>query len=401
MPVAPNNPILLAQQQAMMTQVLTQHAAVTRRGRRLHVGNLPPGLNGDALRDLFNTTMRAAQLALDEHPCVNDVQMANAIDAKYAFIELRSVVETNNAMALNGMQLLGRALKISRPNDYAPSPPELDAVIIPPAVSATVTSSAPIGAGNMYGGAGALPRPNLHAGMPPMPPQAGGAAVAAAAAAAAAAASAAPGAPPGACPWPCQRASGAERCRLCRRRRRRCHDGRGDRRASGRTQPLAAALGGGGGGGGGDAQSLLSLSRRARRLHIGNLPTGVGLTADVLKQFFNAALVSASLHDAGIDGGEPIVDCNLGSEGKFGFLEFRTIAECTSCIALSGIELGGKALRVERPRDYAPMAETMTEALREAGLLGNTTIAPHGQDLLSGVAARRRRRRHRRRSGPR
>ena len=92
----------------------------------------------------------------------------------------------------------------------------------------------------------------------------------------------------------------------------------------------------------------------------------MGLTADVLKQFFNAALVSASLHDAGIDGGEPIVDCNLGSEGKFGFLEFRTIAECTSCIALSGIELGGKALRVERPRDYAPMAETMTEALREA-----------------------------------
>jgi hypothetical protein len=48
--------------------------------------------------------------------------------------------------------------------------------------------------------------------------------------------------------------------------------------------------------------NLMGLTRRARRLHVGNLPIGVGLTAEMLKQFFNAALTSASLHDAAIEG---------------------------------------------------------------------------------------------------
>ena len=42
----------------------------------MHVGNLPPGLTGQALKELFNATMRAAQLALDEGDCVNDVHVA-------------------------------------------------------------------------------------------------------------------------------------------------------------------------------------------------------------------------------------------------------------------------------------------------------------------------------------
>eukprot|EP00962_Isochrysis_galbana_P018580 scaffold5362_cov100-Isochrysis_galbana.AAC.10 len=55
----------------------------------------------------------------------------------------------------------------------------------------------------------------------------------------------------------------------------------------------------------------------------------------------------------------------LGTEGKFGFIEFRTIAEATSCIALNNIELGGKQLRIERPRDYAPMPDAMLDELRK------------------------------------
>ena len=73
----------------------------------------------------------------------------------------------------------------------------------------------------------------------------------------------------------------------------------------------------------------------------------------------------------------------LGTEGKFGFVEFRSIAECTSTIALNNIELGGKQLRIERPRDFAPMPDTMLDSLRDAGILGNTSVAPDGKDLLS------------------
>ena len=90
----------------------------------------------------------------------------------------------------------------------------------------------------------------------------------------------------------------------------------------------------------------MSLTRRARRLHVGNLPLGVGLTAEMLRQFFNAALVSANLHD-GSKEGEPVYDAVLGPESKFGFVEFRTIAEATSCLALNSIELGGKQRRIE------------------------------------------------------
>ena len=59
-----------------------------------------------------------------------------------------------------------------------------------------------------------------------------------------------------------------------------------------------------------------------------------------------------------------VVATPTGSEGKFGFVEFRTIAEATSCMALNNIELGGKQLRVERPRDYAPMPESMHDEVR-------------------------------------
>jgi splicing factor U2AF subunit len=123
-------------------------------------------------------------------------------------------------------------------------------------------------------------------------------------------------------------------------------------------------------------QNLQGLSRRARRIHVGNLPLGVGLSAPMLKQFFNAALVSASLHDPSFPTPEPVADAMLGSEGKFGFLEFRTIAECTSCLVLNNIELGGKQIRVERPRDYAPMPEVMLEDLRNNRLLGNKILSP-------------------------
>lgn len=74
---------------------------------------------------------------------------------------------------------------------------------------------------------------------------------------------------------------------------------------------------------------------------------------------------------------------SLPSSLSPGFVEFRTIAEATSCIALNNIELGGKQLRVERPRDYAPMPEALLDELRKANILGNTSVAPDGQDHLS------------------
>jgi len=132
---------------------------------------------------------------------------------------------------------------------------------------------------------------------------------------------------------------------------------------------------------------LLALSRRARRLLVGNLPMGVVLTSDMLKQFLNAALVSATLHDTSFPEGEPVVNCIMCTEGRTAFIEFRTIAETTSCLALNNIELGGRQLRMERPRDYVALPDVVLPELRSGRILGNTSVAPDGKDLLSAAIA--------------
>jgi hypothetical protein len=97
------------QQQAMQGAMLQQQAALTRKARRLHVSNLPPGITEEILNELFNTTMQAAKLTLHEEGCVNGVQMAS--DGRYAFIEFRSVSETNNAIVIDGIELMGKAMR--------------------------------------------------------------------------------------------------------------------------------------------------------------------------------------------------------------------------------------------------------------------------------------------------
>lgn len=363
------NPALAVQQQAMMTALVQQQAAITRRARRLHVSNLPPGLTGDTLKELFNTTMQAAKLAMDEQPCVNQVHMA--ADNKFGFVEFRSVAETTSAMALDGMQLLGKALRVARPNDYLPPPAEMVNVMIPAAISSIVTSSnvtqyqisavpgvgampvGTMGAGAMGALPGITPNTLATAGVPAQLP---GLTAAADLNALNGSSIATPNAIANGIPG--LNASGI---------------------LSGLPPSVPAAPSQ-------QLQNLQSITRRARRLHVGNLPQGVGLNPEMLKQFFNAAMISASLHDTSKEG-DPVIESMLGSEGKYGFIEFRTIAEATSCMALNNIELGGKQLRVERPRDYAPMPPSMLDSLREAGVLGNTTIAPDGQDLLSGNQA--------------
>ena len=123
----------------MLQAVLQQQASLTRRARRLHVSNLPGQLSADALKELFNATMQAAKLALDEGPCVNDVNLAP--DSRFAFVEFRSVLECSSALVLDGMELLGKPLKVQRPNDFAAPPPGLEKVIIPQNVSSAVTTS--------------------------------------------------------------------------------------------------------------------------------------------------------------------------------------------------------------------------------------------------------------------
>ena len=46
-------------------------------------------------------------------------------------------------------------------------------------------------------------------------------------------------------------------------------------------------------------------------------------------------------------------------------------------MALNNIELGGKQLRIERPRDYAAMPDTMLDDLKACALPAACTVLPY------------------------
>jgi splicing factor U2AF subunit len=104
-------------------------------------------------------------------------------------------------------------------------------------------------------------------------------------------------------------------------------------------------------------------TRHARRSYIGNLPDGC--SDDEIRDFFTGALTT-------IGGimmpGEPVLSIYINRDKKFAFVEFRSVEECSNCMALEGILWRGSQLRVRRPNDYNPA---------EAISLGPTTPNPN------------------------
>lgn len=100
-------------------------------------------------------------------------------------------------------------------------------------------------------------------------------------------------------------------------------------------------------------------TRHARRSYIGNLPDGC--TDNEIRDFFTGAL-------SAIGGvtmpGEPVLSIYINRDKKFAFVEFRSVEECSNCMALEGTLWRGSQLRIRRPNDYDP-----TEAVS----LGSTT----------------------------
>jgi len=93
---------------------------MTRQARRLYIGNIPFGITEDLVVDYFNEKMVKSNLISAPGNPVLAVQIN--MDKNFAFIEFRSVEETTNAMAFDGIDLQGQSLKIRRPKDYTPIP---------------------------------------------------------------------------------------------------------------------------------------------------------------------------------------------------------------------------------------------------------------------------------------
>ncbi|MQL83011.1 hypothetical protein Taro_015495 [Colocasia esculenta] len=102
----------------MPVQAMTQQA--TRHARRVYVGGLSPNANEQSVATFFSQVMAAVGgNAAGPGDAVVNVYINH--EKKFAFVEMRSVEEASNAMALDGIIFEGAPVKVRRPSDYNPS----------------------------------------------------------------------------------------------------------------------------------------------------------------------------------------------------------------------------------------------------------------------------------------
>ncbi|KAG7271144.1 hypothetical protein CRUP_002793 [Coryphaenoides rupestris] len=126
---------------ATATPVPTAGSQMTRQARRLYVGNIPFGVTENSMAEFFNAQMCLAGLSQAPSSPVLATQINQ--DKNFAFLEFRSVDETTQAMAFDGIIFQGQSLKIRRPHDYRPLPgiSEQPAFHVPGVVSTVVPDS--------------------------------------------------------------------------------------------------------------------------------------------------------------------------------------------------------------------------------------------------------------------
>ncbi|CAK9258354.1 unnamed protein product [Sphagnum jensenii] len=102
----------------MPAQAMTQQA--TRHARRVYVGGLPLMANEQTIATFFSQVM-AAVGANTAGPGDAVVNVYINQEKKFAFVEMRTVEEASNAMALDGIIFEGVSVRVRRPSDYNPS----------------------------------------------------------------------------------------------------------------------------------------------------------------------------------------------------------------------------------------------------------------------------------------
>ncbi|KAK9787875.1 hypothetical protein WJX73_005035 [Symbiochloris irregularis] len=92
--------------------------AATRPARKIYVGSLPVAASEAEITHFFNQVMAAAQATTPHMPGQPVVSCYINHDKRFAFVELRTVEEASNALALDGVGYRGETLRIRRPSDY-------------------------------------------------------------------------------------------------------------------------------------------------------------------------------------------------------------------------------------------------------------------------------------------
>ncbi|KAG2439755.1 hypothetical protein HYH02_010632 [Chlamydomonas schloesseri] len=134
----------------------------TRHARRIYVGGLPPTATEQNISSFFSHALAAIG--------GNTAGPGNAVvnvyinrEKNFAFVELRTVEETSNSMALDGIMFEGVSVRVRRPNDYNPAAAASLGPSTPnPALNlaAIGLSNTNLGGGGGGGGGGGKANPN-------------------------------------------------------------------------------------------------------------------------------------------------------------------------------------------------------------------------------------------------
>jgi len=127
------------------------------------------------------------------------------------------------------------------------------------------------------------------------------------------------------------------------------------------------------------AQSAAAAASKSQReLYVGNLAAGL-VTEAALRQVFDSALMAA-FPQAAVPGQQPVVNVNIHSDGRYGFIEFRSPDYATAALQLNGqVMLMGQTLNIGRPASYvdpgkvnvaAQQAEVALAAFKATGVPG-------------------------------
>lgn len=95
-------------------------STITRQARRLYVGNIPFGVTEEEIMEYFNQQMHLVGLAQADGNPILACQIN--LEKNFAFLEFRSIDETTQAVAFDGINFKGQSLKIRRPHDYQSMP---------------------------------------------------------------------------------------------------------------------------------------------------------------------------------------------------------------------------------------------------------------------------------------
>lgn len=91
--------------------------------RELFVGNTTDDMNEVELQEFLSAAMLRVGLTTAEGSPI----LSTRLSGKFAFVELRSIEETNNMLNLNGIPYMGQNLRVGRPSKYnGPPVPHLD-----------------------------------------------------------------------------------------------------------------------------------------------------------------------------------------------------------------------------------------------------------------------------------